>query len=185
MHLVICPGYHSSALTHDFLQALLGKITPDRLWVLPIGVMPGELLWQLKHSPSSQMLHVIAFSAGVVAAYPLVMRWQSQGRTVPMIAIDGWGMPLPGILSIYRMSHDAWTHHTTYLPTPKDSSGYFYAEPAVEHLNIWQSPQTTWGMGAIGGAPQSMTAMDFVYAALTDGATSGSRDISKGISITN
>lgn len=172
MHLLICPGYHSPDLTHDFLQVLLRRVTPDRLWVLPIGAAPGGLLWLSRHGPPNQQpLNVIAFSAGVVAAYPLVMKWQTQGGKSRFITIDGWGMPLPGNLSIYRMSHDRWTHSTTYFPTPRESKGYFYADPAVEHLEIWQSPQKTRGMGTIRASPQPMTALDFVYAALTDEAS--------------
>ncbi|MEM9485962.1 MAG: hypothetical protein AAGA83_19980 [Cyanobacteria bacterium P01_F01_bin.116] len=171
MHLLICPGYHSPDLTHDFLQALLRRITPERLWVMPIGSIPGSVSWPSRHAPLSQQpLNVIAFSAGVVAAYPWLMTWQRQGGKSRFIAIDGWGMPLLGNLAIYRMSHDRWTHGTTYFPTPKESKGYFYADPAVEHLEIWQFPQKTWGIGTIGDEPQSMTAIDFVYAVLTNKA---------------
>ena len=170
MQLLICPGYHSSDLTHAFLQSLLGVVTPERLWILPIGPIPGAALpWLLtsRQTPQKdQVLQVIGFSAGVVAAYLLVMAWQGMGGTSRLIAVDGWGMPLPGDLSIYRMSHDRWTHRTTHFPTADESQGSFYAYPAVDHLALWQSPHMTKGVGSIGNLPRSMTALEFISAVL-------------------
>lgn len=169
MQLLICPGYHSPDLTHSFLQSLLGVIMPERLWILPIGASPGAILWLLTSAQRPQLrreLRIVAFSAGVVAAYPLLLAWQAMGGRGRMIAVDGWGMPLVGDLEIYRMSHDRWTHHTTYLPSPVNSKGYFYAHPAIDHLSIWQSPQLSEGVGAIGTKIGSMTALEFIYAVL-------------------
>ncbi len=169
MQLLICSGYHSVDLNHAFLQALLGVITPDRLWVLPIWAAPQALPWLL--SPNApqcdRLLHVIAFSAGVVVAYPLLKAWQGMGGTSRLVAVDGWGMPLVGNLVIYRMSHDWWTHQTTYFPTPDQSQGYFYANPAVDHLTLWQSPQSTQGIGSISQSGGSMTALEFIYSVLS------------------
>ncbi|MEL6229122.1 MAG: hypothetical protein AAFR24_04365 [Cyanobacteria bacterium J06627_3] len=171
MQLLICPGYHAPALTHSFLQSLLGKLTPERLWVLPIGSSPLALPWLLTSPQAPQRAHplsVIAFSAGVVGAYPLLMAWQRLGGTSQLIALDGWGMPLPGNLEIYRVSHDGWTHHTTYFPSADESRGYFYCQPAVNHLDLWQSPQLSQGMGSLGGnAAGPMTALEFICEALT------------------
>ena len=172
MQLLLCPGYNSCDLTHAFLQSLLAAITPDCLWVLPIWTASGNLPWLLtaKNAPQTrQPLNVIAFSAGVVAAYPLVMAWQSMGGTSRLIAIDGWGMPLPGHLSIYRMSHDHWTHRTTYFPSAAESQGYFYACPGVDHLALWQSPHRAIGRGSMGKVESSMTALEFLYAVLMQG----------------
>lgn len=169
MQLLICPGYHPPDLTHAFLQSLLGVITPERLWILPIGASPGAIPWLL-NSPQrprlNELLQIVAFSAGVVAAYPLGLAWQTMGGQGRMIAVDGWGMPLVGDLAIYRMSHDRWTHRTTYFPSPGESKGYFYAHPAVDHLSIWQSPQSSQGVGAIGPKEGSMTALEFIHAVL-------------------
>ncbi|MEM7066344.1 MAG: hypothetical protein AAF572_24645 [Cyanobacteria bacterium P01_B01_bin.77] len=169
MQLLICPGYHSPDLTHSFLQSLLGVITPQQLWILPIGASPGALLWLLT-SPQrprlSMELQIVAFSAGVVAAYPLLLAWQAIGGRGRMIAVDGWGMPLMGDLAIYRISHDRWTHCTTYFPRPVESKGYFYSHPAVDHLSIWQSPRLSEGFGAIGTKVGSMTALEFICAVL-------------------
>ncbi|MBE9069538.1 hypothetical protein IQ260_23105 [Leptolyngbya cf. ectocarpi LEGE 11479] len=169
MQLLICPGYHSPDLTHSFLQSLLGAITPERLWVLPIGASSRAIPWLLASPQRPQLaaeLQIVAFSAGVVAAYPLLLTWQAMGGQGRMIAVDGWGMPLVGDLAIYRVSHDGWTHRTTYFPSPVQSKGYFYAHPAVDHLSIWQSPQLSQGMGAIDTKVGSMTALEFICAAL-------------------
>ncbi len=166
MQLLICSGYHSPDLTHAFLQALLKVITPDRLWVLPIWSAPVALPWLLSSGHEAPRpdcpLQVIAFSAGVVAAYPLLLAWQGMGGNCRLIAIDGWGMPLLGNLVIYRMSHDHWTHRTTYFPTAAESRGYFYAQPAVEHLKLWHSPHLATGIGRLGPIAQPMTALEFI-----------------------
>ena len=169
MQLLICSGYHSSDLTHSFLQALLKVTTPERLWVVPIWSAPGALPWLLssKQAPRQDyLLQIIAFSAGVVGAYPLLLAWQGLGGNGRLIAVDGWGMPLPGDLTIYRISHDRWTHDTTYFPTAAESQGYFYAQPAVEHLELWQSPDRTTGVGCLGATACEMTALDFMSAVL-------------------
>ncbi|NEQ48951.1 MAG: hypothetical protein F6K11_02300 [Leptolyngbya sp. SIO3F4] len=172
MQLLICPGYHSPDLTHDFLQLLLKRITPAHLWILPIFRLLGGWQWLLteKDAPDrNQCLNVIAFSAGVVAAYPLIMDWQNNGGISRFIAIDGWGMPLPGALSVYRVSHDRWTHNTTFFPAPHECRGYFYASPGVEHLSLWQAPHQAHGKGAIGSVSTCpMTAFEFICDALMD-----------------
>ena len=172
MQLLICPGYHSPGLTRDFLQALLGAISVDALWIWPTWAAPDGLnpLSGPQAPDFALSLRVIGFSAGVVTAYPLLMAWQLKGGTGQLIAIDGWGMPLPGISSVYRMSHDYWTHCTTYLPSPRQSQGYFYADPAVDHLTIWQQPHRSRGMGAVEGTlPRPTTALQFICDALTQG----------------
>lgn len=170
MQILICPGYHSSELTHSFVQSLRGVLTPERLWVLPIWASPA-LPWLLTAGSLPQQdwpLHIIAFSAGVVAAYPFALVWQGMGGTVRMIAVDGWGMPLVGLLSVYRMSHDRWTHRTTYCPSSAESRGYFYAHPAVDHLSMWRSPQLIGGLGTTRTmSAHSMTALEFIYDVLT------------------
>ena len=170
MQLLVCPGYHSPALTHAFLRSLLGVLTPQRLWVLPAAVTPWSASWLLNAEQRPQqdcVLHVVAFSAGVVAAYPLVLGWQKMGGASRLIAIDGWGMPLLGISDIYRVSHDRWTHRTTYFPTPAEGNGYFYADPAVEHLDLWQSPHLTTGLGSLDTlALRPMTALEFICTVL-------------------
>ncbi|MGD1948076.1 MAG: hypothetical protein ACFB14_00300 [Leptolyngbyaceae cyanobacterium] len=171
MQLLICPGYHSPALTNAFLQSLLGVLTPEQLWVLPIDAMPRAMFWLLNAEQRPQqecLLQIVAFSAGVVAVYPLVLAWQKMGGTSRLIAVDGWGMPLLCASDIYRVSHDRWTHSTTYFPTPAEGAGYFYAEPAVDHLHLWQSPHLAKGRGSLAAsAPRSMMALEFICAVLS------------------
>lgn len=170
MQLLICPGYHSARLTVSFVRCLQRRVSPRQLWVLSLGEAGNALPWLLNSSQGpcqNQVLKIIGFSAGVVAAYPLALAWHCRGGQVRLIAMDGWGMPLMGGFPVYRMSHDRWTHDTTYLPSPRESHGYFYAEPAVSHLDFWQSPQATVGTGSLDGLVQGMTALDFIAAALT------------------
>lgn len=169
MQLLIFPGYHSPKLTDSFLHSMLQVVTPDQYWVVPMWTYPVALPWLLTHPQKPQLdqsLQIVAFSAGVVAAYPLILGWQHLGGRSTLIAMDGWGMPLWGNLTIYRISHDRWTHDTTYLPSPAESTGYFYAEPTVEHLELWQSPDQIQGMGAMGTTAASMTMREFIAAAL-------------------
>ncbi|MGB3188280.1 MAG: hypothetical protein WBB43_02490, partial [Limnoraphis sp.] len=60
-----------------------------------------------------------------------------------LIALDGWGVPLGGNFPIYRISHDRFTHWSSALLGGGVES--FYADPPVEHLDLWSSPQTARG----------------------------------------
>ncbi|MBD2337244.1 hypothetical protein H6G64_09600 [Calothrix sp. FACHB-156] len=87
----------------------------------------------------------ISFSAGVVGAIMAAHWWQLLGGQVKaFIAVDGWGVPLWGDFPIHRMSHDYFTHWSSSLLGSGQSN--FYAEPAVDHLSIWRSPQTVQGV---------------------------------------
>lgn len=65
------------------------------------------------------------------------------GQIKALIALDGWGVPLGGNFPIYRLSHDSFTHWSSALLGGGTES--FYADPPVEHLELWRSPQTTKG----------------------------------------
>ena len=56
-------------------------------------------------------------------------------------------MPLTGNFPIYRVSHDYFTHWSSGLL----GAGYkgFYADPEVEHLDLWRSPANVYGWQAI------------------------------------
>ena len=170
MQLIVCPGFHSPELTASFLRGLHRRVSPTRLWVWPISEAWGSVPWLLSdcHGLRKDMwLHIIGFSAGVVASYPLALAWQSMGGKVRLIAMDGWGMPLVGGQSVYRMSHDRYTHLTTCFPSPGEGKGYFYAEPAIDHLSFWRAPHAVCGVGALDGVVQPMTALDFMATVLT------------------
>ncbi|NJN29224.1 MAG: hypothetical protein HC824_01185 [Synechococcales cyanobacterium RM1_1_8] len=127
--------------------------TPRHWWVLPPTIPPyaPELIYNFVQeqwrsqglSPAAPTLW-IGFSAGVVGAIATARRWQRQGGEVRgMIALDGWGVPLGDGFPRYRLSHDRFTAQSCEWLGASD--GYFYAEPGVEHLALWRSPQLALG----------------------------------------
>lgn len=86
----------------------------------------------------------ISFSAGVVGAIAAALMWHSCGGTVKaLIALDGWGVPLYAPFPIHRVSHD---HFTECSSTCFGAGAVgFYADPAVEHLEVWRSPHRVTG----------------------------------------
>lgn len=152
MPLVICPGIHSPQLTAQFIQGIQDIIGEQRCLVLPTEqyrpysfVDVYRWLKQQQLSPlEKQSLSWICFSAGVVGGIGAALTWQLQaGRVNSFIAIDGWGMPLAGNFPIYRISHDRFTHWSSAILGGGKSG--FYADPSVEHLAIWRSPDSCWG----------------------------------------
>lgn len=100
----------------------------------------------------------LAFSAGVVGAIGAAWGWQLAGGQVrTFIALDGWGVPLYGSFPIHRLSHDRFTHWSSALLGAGSDS--FYADPAVEHLDLWRSPATVrgWWIPATMGRSQART----------------------------
>ena len=97
----------------------------------------------------TEPLSFISFSAGVVGSFGAALAWQLQGGKVAhFIAIDGWGMPLIANFALHRISHDYFTHWSSSIL----GAGHrgFYAEPKVEHLEIWRSPNNCYGWQTIG-----------------------------------
>ena len=153
---IICPGIHPTELTKEFtakVQNLLGKKT---YLVLPtqeyapynaIAIMQ----WLKKHYSSPKQapaLSFISFSAGVVGSIGAANFWQLQGGNVSnFIAFDGWGMPLGGNFPIHCVSHDRFTHDTSVILSGETTG--FYADPEVEHLELWRSPDTCQGWRTI------------------------------------
>ncbi|BAZ52906.1 hypothetical protein NIES4103_55710 [Nostoc sp. NIES-4103] len=152
MTVIICPGIHEPALTESFISgwSSLDQKTVDIL------VFPAEGLLALSSLHILQFLRdrlgnhletpivFIGFSAGVVGAITAAWQWQLLGGQIKaFIAIDGWGVPLLGNFPIHRMSHDYFTHWSSGLLGKGDNN--FYAEPSVDHLTMWRSPQTVQG----------------------------------------
>jgi hypothetical protein len=158
MSVIICPGMHQQNLTESFLSDWLSLIADSgiSLNVENILVFPEQGILTLSAFHILQFLHhslknrlespviFISFSAGVVGAIIAAMQWQVFGGHVKaFIAIDGWGMPLGGNFPIHRLSHDYFTHWSSAsLSSGKDN---FYAEPPVDHLSMWRSPQKVMG----------------------------------------
>lgn len=172
LNLLICPGIHPPDLTQSFLSQVQGQL---RQPTNPANFNSAIFSWHVlpEHLPPYSPQRVseyfeatlsredkgnpvvwIAFSAGVVGAIATARTWQRQTptpsgptaacRTVALIAFDGWGVPLAGDFPIDRFSHDRFTAQTSEWP--QQSAGRFYAEPAVEHLDLWRSPQTVKGL---------------------------------------
>ncbi|WP_421656938.1 hypothetical protein [Leptothermofonsia sp. ETS-13] len=96
----------------------------------------------------------IGFSAGVAGAIGAAWGWQWWGGKVKaLIALDGWGVPLVGNFPIHRVSHDYFTHWSSALLGAGEDS--FYAEPGVEHLDLWRSPHTASGWHLTAGSSHS------------------------------
>ncbi|MEH1853201.1 MAG: hypothetical protein V7L11_16375 [Nostoc sp.] len=165
MSIIICPGIHEPELTESFRVELLDLVSHGAIPAVSyanapnyanILICPGKdvlvlsalhilqfLRDRLTNSPKSPIIF-ISFSAGVVGAIGAAHLWQLLGgRVKAFIAIDGWGVPLQGNFPIHRMSHDYFTHWSSSLLGSGQNN--FYANPAVDHLSIWKSPQTVQG----------------------------------------
>jgi len=161
MHIVICPGIHDPELTQSFLMALLDQLDHQQrqsieLLVFPATIAPVYSGWHVLQFLRSQFLAkqqddlrqipfmFIGFSAGVVGAIGAAWAWQQWGGQVKaLVALDGWGVPLSGDFPIHRLSHDYFTHWSAALLG--SGQDRFYAEPAVEHLELWRSPHKAIG----------------------------------------
>jgi hypothetical protein len=181
MSIIICPGIHEPELTESFRVGLLDVVVRDSA-IAPnaanILVYPGKdflvlsalhILQFLRHRFTGSLkspIILISFSAGVVGAIGAAHLWQLfGGRVRAFIAIDGWGVPLQGNFPIHRMSHDYFTHWSSCLLGCGQNN--FYAEPAVDHLSIWRSPQIVqgcWVDSSIEISPPKgrLTATDFL-----------------------
>lgn len=158
MNILICPGIHSPAITQSFVQELelllsnnsTSNISGNLLIFPPQGYKTLSALHILLFlqecygRPQRALpLVFIGFSAGSVGAIGAAWGWQMLGGCVKaVIAIDAWGVPLIGNFPIHRLSHDRFTHDTALSLRQEES---FYADPAVDHLDMWRSPATVTG----------------------------------------
>lgn len=158
MSIIVCPGIHDSALTQCFVSGFLEQFVDEEKSKTTVNLLiypyEGSLtlsafhllhflhkqLWDKLKSP----VVFISFSAGVVGAILAAHQWQQSGGHVKaFIAIDGWGVPLWGNFPIHRMSHDYFTHWSSAVLGSGGNN--FYADPPVDHLEMWRSPQTVQG----------------------------------------
>ncbi len=150
---IICPGFHDPVLTTDFLNAVYPNWrSREELGYLLIYPTQRKLAYDavkiidfLQYSLAARAdinnipLTFVGFSAGVVGAMGAAYLWQLQGGHVKAaIALDGWGVPVLGSFPVYRISHDYFTHWTSALLGHGLES--FWADPAVEHLELWRAP---------------------------------------------
>lgn len=168
---VICPGIHPPHLTQDFLEGLRrsesGNLSSS--WTQNVLIVPTEnypaystvhiLEFLQHHANQTTPLLFISFSAGVAGAIGAAWGWQMLGGKVKaLFAFDGWGVPLYGNFPIHRLSHDYYTHWSSaFLGAGEDR---FYADPPVEHLDLWRSPnicQGWWVHPAVAGKSEQRT----------------------------
>ncbi len=130
-------------LTEGFIAGL--RRSPELFSVFPADQYPSYSPHHiLNFFDSIDSVLIIAFSAGVVGAIATARIWQRQGvRIAGFIAIDGWGVPLAGEFPIHRVSHDQFTHWSSLMLG--GNAAHFYADPAVDHLTLWHSPETVLG----------------------------------------
>ncbi|BAY09788.1 hypothetical protein [Calothrix sp. NIES-2098] len=158
MSIIICPGIHEPELTESFISGCLNlnsdsSTTKEAVNILVypeqgvLNLSPFHILYFLHNCLGNELESpaiFISFSAGVVGAMLAANSWRFLGGNVKaFIAIDGWGVPLWGDFPIHRMSHDYFTHWSSSLLGSGKNN--FYAEPAVDHLSMWRSPQTVRG----------------------------------------
>lgn len=156
MTIIISPGVHSPTLTNSFIEGMSSILESRDYLVLPTekispywAIAIEQWLKQYYAVPSqTQPLSFIAFSAGVVGALGAALAWQLQGGKIDhFIAVDGWGMALTNSFPCYRISHDYFTHWSSSILGAGKTN--FYADPEVEHLDIWRSPEVIVGWRVI------------------------------------
>ena len=150
MIILVCPGFNQPELNQNFINAFPNQ---GDYWLLypshqlppysPVAILD---FWDQsfpKDKISSGVI-LIGFSAGVLGLQRVALGLsKNQVKIKALIAIDGWGVPLRGDFPLYRLSHDYFTHWTSAILGEGNES--FYADPPVEHLELWRSPQTTKG----------------------------------------
>ncbi len=169
---IVCPGIHDAQLTQDFLKGLqegemanLSGCSTEQVLIFPVPDYPAysaaHILAFLQRRVGSVKIPLvfISFSAGVAGAIAAAWGWQVLGGEVKaFIAFDGWGVPLYGNFPIHRVSHDYFTHWSSALMGAGEDS--FYADPPIEHLDLWAKPdicQGWWVHAAANGQPESRT----------------------------
>ncbi|MEW6495133.1 MAG: hypothetical protein AB1589_21835 [Cyanobacteriota bacterium] len=153
---IICPGIHEPQLTQNFLEGLR-RYETDNLsshWTYKVLIFPIEdypaystihiLEFLQRHVEQRTPIILISFSAGVAGAIGAAFGWQMLGGKVrAFFAFDGWGVPLYASFPIHRLSHDYFTYWSSALLGAGEDS--FYADPAIEHLDLWRSPDRCQG----------------------------------------
>ncbi len=176
---MVCPGFHDARLTAQWARSLPPFVRPYVIKAFPANPLAvfdeivqtiGSPTADPPHHQFSQAQPIVAvgFSAGVVGLAGALALWQQQGgRVAKLFALDGWGVPIVG-LPVCRLSHDSFTHWST-LPLGAGEVN-FYAEPPVEHLQLWGEPERVNGWQVAGwqgeAARVPMTAAIFLARSL-------------------
>ncbi|PSN18907.1 hypothetical protein C7271_10085 [filamentous cyanobacterium CCP5] len=165
--LIICSGFHDPEATQQ-LMADLGRYLPGDRRSLSVYVhpTPADGIWapiatrSLRQRLDSILEPIIflAFSAGVLTAASVARHrhYQTPGQVLALFAVDGWGVPLSEPFPVHRLSHD----HFTHITSAGRCGDHFYADPAVDHLQLWQRPSLTTGLALPSQTPT--TAAEFI-----------------------
>ena len=168
MPVIVGPGCHDRALTGRFVRSLPPFVRPHIVEAFPADpIAVFRWLTQTFEAPQSasenavpMALVAIGFSAGVVGLAGALTLWQQQGGQVArFLAVDGWGVPIVG-LPVCRSSHDYFTHWSS-LPLGAGQVN-FYADPPVEHLEMWGSAEQVNGKQVGASGEEFMTAAEFL-----------------------
>jgi hypothetical protein len=153
MAIAICPGFNPPSFTDDFLEAVDLPMPRVRSTAFPVeGGRVFQEWVQAWGNPGecSHKITVISYSAGGVGAIAACWLWhQAGGEIQALIALDAWGVVLTGPFPIYRVSHDYFTHCSSSLLGT--GNGGFYADPGVDHWELWRSPDRAIGYSQIYG----------------------------------
>lgn len=177
--LVVCGGLHPISYSGQILTTLATDAVLSHLPVLafappsPLAVLSAQAIRQglergLRELSSQADAHppliIWAFSAGCVGAVAFAEHWQRhRGPVRALFLVDGWGVPSTAQVPVHRLSHDRFTHTTSRWLGAGCID--FYADPAVPHLRLWQSPQRVrgWLVGSDPGQEtRTLTAAEFL-----------------------
>ena len=177
---VICGGIHPPALTQSFVTSFQENINvgdqspvcviPNRE-IAPYDVKQIDRFLNSKYHEVKAIspLVFIGFSAGVVGVLGAARKWQREGGLIRcLFAFDGWGVPLWESFPCHRLSHDSFSHHTAHLLGGSNHS--FYAEPMVDHLDLWGNSLLLEGYFCIRDRQyqQKMTIVEFLNQELSE-----------------
>lgn len=178
--LLVCGGMHPPSYTgqvlttiaHDAVLSQLGAVVcapQPSLGIISPFALRQTLVARLEAmTPEAAVaaaptgVIIWAFSAGCVGAASLATYWQRyQGPVLALLLVDGWGVARDPGVPTYRLSHDYFTHATSRWLGAGDID--FYADPAVPHLTLWQSPQVVSGWTVTAGKRrEKLTAAAFL-----------------------
>ncbi|MFM7471900.1 MAG: hypothetical protein ACKO5P_10375 [Nodosilinea sp.] len=152
--LVVCGGFHDPQETEGIFRLIRADARLSQLplksfpvadrWAVLSGSSLRDRLTDLNTGETPEQLLIWAFSAGCLGAAALANYWQHcRGRVLALFMVDGWGVAWSQAAPLHRLSHDGFTHTTSnYLGAGVVN---FVAHPAVDHRQLWRSPQVVTG----------------------------------------
>lgn len=169
MGIIICPGLLAVAASQRFWQTVQEHSTTDLNLNRSVGTAetviflppdcpvysPQHVLQAVRPLLTPEPWIWIGFSAGIVGGLGAARYCHDQFPVHAFIALDAWGVPLIAPFPIYHLSHDRWTHHI--VAAFNTLEGSFFADPDVNHLDLWETPDRVSGWDCQRGCPPSRT----------------------------